>query len=526
MLRYAVLPIVLLAGPLAVAAPDPAMIPTGRDPEAEYLSQAAPDPEALPKVPASQTISDPGDVAAVDGYDAAIAEASLADSAAAECDAKKIAALKKQVATAYKPLFYDNNFNYLCDPCYDDFHLGENWKRNCLGNGGVLDIGGQYRARLHNERNMRGLGLTGRDDDFLLHRTRLFANWEVNDRIHLYGEYIDAESNYENFTPRNIEVNRSDMQNLFLDAKLMERDCGDLWVRVGRQELLYGSQRLISPLDWANTRRTFDGVKAFWKGTDWDIDAFWTNPVVIDPRKYDQPNQSQEFSGVFATYKGTPNRTTSLYGIRYIETSAPTTFEFNTFGGNLMGNVGPWLWDLEGAYQTGRFGSLDHNVGFFTIGGGRKFEDHCWQPVLWAYYDWSAGSNQLSNGFHHLFPLGHKYMGFMDLYGRRNLEDANFSLTFKPHEKLTVLAWHHIFFLQNENDVPYNINMTPFVATAGGSQYLGQELDLLFTWQFHPRQDLVFGYSHFFHGNFYDTNPAVPFRGDVDFFYTQYTINF
>jgi hypothetical protein len=31
------------------------------------------------------------------------------------------------------------------------------------------------------------------------------------------------------------------------------------YVRVGRQELLYGSQRLISTLDWANTRRTFQG---------------------------------------------------------------------------------------------------------------------------------------------------------------------------------------------------------------------------------------------------------------------------
>ena len=39
-------------------------------------------------------------------------------------------------------------------------------------------------------------------------------------------------------------------------------------------------------------------------------------------------------------------------------------------------------------------------------------------------------------------------------------------------------------------------------------------------------QDLVFGYSHFWHGSFYDTNPAVPYRGDADFFYTQYTINF
>jgi hypothetical protein len=35
---------------------------------------------------------------------------------------------------------------------------------------------------------------------------------------------------------------------------------------VGRQELLYGAQRLISPLDWANTRRTFEGGKLIWQG--------------------------------------------------------------------------------------------------------------------------------------------------------------------------------------------------------------------------------------------------------------------
>ena len=497
------------------------------DPGTNYVAEVVSDGEPqLPAEPVAVVDSaSTADATAADSYGTAavVADADLAADAA--CPPAKMAALKKQVAGAYKPLFYDNNFNYLCDPCYDDFHLGESLKRNNLGNWGMLDIGGQYRARLHNERNMRGFGLTGRDDDFLLHRTRLFANWEVSDQIRVYGEYIDAESNYENFPPRNIEVNRSDMQNLFVDAKLMERDSGDLWCRVGRQELLYGSQRLISPLDWANTRRTFEGVKAYWKGTDWDIDAFFTRPVIINPTKFDSADQSQNFSGVFATYKGTPNRTTNLYGIRYIETDA-TRFEFNTFGGNLQGTEGDWLWDLEGAYQTGHFGANDHNVGFFTLGGGKKFDQYDWKPVLWAYYDWSAGSNQLRNGFHHLFPLGHKYMGFMDLYGRRNLEDANFSLTFKPHEKLTVLAWHHVFFLQNGNDVPYNINMTPFVTTPGGKQYLGQELDILCTWQFHPRQDLVFGYSHFWHGSFYDTNPAVPFRGDADFFYTQYTINF
>ncbi len=498
-------------------------IPQTGDPGADYFAGASPDPESLPGLIAPQAVAP----VSTEAFGAVASEADLSAAPPVKCDAKKMAALKKQVATAYKGLFYENNFGYLCDPCYNDFHLGEGLKRNCLGDWGVLDVGGQYRARLHNERHIRSFGLTGRNDDFLLHRTRLYANLEAGERVRVFAEYIDAESNYENFPPRNIEVNRSDLLNLFGDGKLLKGDCGDLWVRVGRQELLYGQQqRLVSPLDWANTRRTFEGVKAFWKGADWDLDAFWTRPVIVNPTHFDSPDQHQEFSGAYATYKGIENRTTALYALRYLDTDGPTPFEFNTFGGSLAGTEGAWLWDLEGAWQTGNYGASNHSAGFVTVGGGRKFDDHCWKPVLWAYYDWASGSNQIGNGFHHLFPLGHKYFGFMDLYGRRNIEDANFQLTFKPHEKLTVLAWHHVFFLENGGDVPYNINLSPFVTTAGGNKYLGQELDLLCTWQFHPRQDLVFGYSHFWHGSYYDTNPAVPFRGDADFFYTQYSINF
>ena len=44
-----------------------------------------------------------------------------------------------------------------------------------LGDCWMLDLGGQYRARYMDEQNIRGLDLTGNDDDFLLHRTRLFA---------------------------------------------------------------------------------------------------------------------------------------------------------------------------------------------------------------------------------------------------------------------------------------------------------------------------------------------------------------
>src|SRR5262245_47672954 len=205
-----------------------------------------------------------------------IAEASDAanlEQAAIVTHQQQAADLKKAVATPYAGVFYNNDFSYINSPAYDDWYPGDCFKQVLLCDCWMLDLGGQYRARYHHEQNFRGLGLTGRDDDFLLQRTRLFLNAKYADWFRFYGEYIDAESNYERFPPRQIEVNRSDMLNLFADARLIDGS-GDLWFRFGRQELLYGSERLISPLDWANTRRTFEGFKFFWQGADWNVDFF------------------------------------------------------------------------------------------------------------------------------------------------------------------------------------------------------------------------------------------------------------
>ena len=217
------------------------------------------------------------------------------------CTCKKQKELKQAVARSHKPLFYNNDFRYLCDPCYDDFSPGDGLKRRAIGEHITLDVGGQYRARLHNEIGHRRLGLTGNNDDFLLHRTRVFLNAEIGERFRVFAEFIDAESNYENLRPRPIEVNRADMLNLFGELQLYDDCCGQAWARVGRQELLYGAQRTISPLDWANTRRTFEGYKAFYQGQNWDVDAFYTRPVFANATHFDSPDYDQEFMGVYST---------------------------------------------------------------------------------------------------------------------------------------------------------------------------------------------------------------------------------
>lgn len=465
-------------------------------------------------------------------------EAAYAPEGAAAKPGPSAAALKKQrealqkaVQGAYAPLFYNNNFDYLNNPLYDDWHLGESFKRLPMPGTGMLDVGGQYRARQQSERNFRGLGLTGLDDDFLLHRTRLFANYRVADGLRVYAEYIDAESNYETFPFRGIEVNRSDMLNGFVDLRLADVDRGELWFRGGRQELLFGNQRLVSPLDWANTRRTFDGVSVLWKGEAWDAHGFYTRPVLVDPHNFDSPTYDEEFMGVYTTYHARKDRTLDIFYLRYNNGRGLNAFKFDTLGTRWFATgTDGWMWEWEGGVQFGEnTGGTDHGAGYFTVGLGRKVEQASWKPTVWAYYDYASGGNLLGarRGFDHLFPLAHKYLGFMDLFARSNIQSPNVQVTVQPHKKLQALLWWHYLRLEDTSDTPYTVAMTPVnPANAPASADLGHELDVLFTLTLTPRSDLLFGYSHFFPGNYYRLTPGLPYRGDADFFYTQYTINF
>jgi hypothetical protein len=449
---------------------------------------------------------------------------------AAAAKKKKAADLKKAVAGAYKPVFYDNNFAFLNNPNYTGSFLGDGLKRNRIGNLATVDIGGQMRYRFHSERNMRGVGLTGVDDKFLLNRTRLFTNIEVGEDIRIYGEMIDADSRYENFAPRGIEENEADLLNLFADLRLLNVGDGNLKLRAGRQELLYGSERLISPLDWANTRRTFEGAKLMWAGEDWNFDAFYTRPVLVKSREFDSPDYRQEFFGTFATYKGIENQTIDMYFLKFDNSMLPNSFKYSTMGSRWLGSRGSYLWEMEGGYQYGsNTDNSSHDAWYLTSGVGKKFDDATWKPAVWLYYDYASGGldRGAGQGFNHLFPLAHKYLGFMDLFGRSNIQTPNMLVTMQPHEKVKLLMWYYYFSLVRQNDTPYNVTMSPFAAgSAPASKDLGHEIDLIMSYTITPRTDILFGYSHFFSGQYYKQTPALPYRGDADFFYTQFQWNF
>jgi len=443
-------------------------------------------------------------------------------------------------AKSHKPLFYNNDFSYLNDPSYKGKCLGDCMKLNSVGacgRWGTMDMGGQLRVRYHHEQGM-GQDLAGvgtrrfenTNHDFALTRLRLYTNWKVNDQVRFYFEGIlaDASDDGGTYKPRGIDRNYGYFLNLFVDLKLTD----NLTVRIGRQELLYGVQRLVSPLDWANTRRTFEGVRSIWKNGDWQIDTFLTNLVPVVSNDLDEADYDQTFYGSYVTYSGWENAGMDVYYLGYDnENTAPAApgsdFSLHTLGLRLHGSVDSWLWEFEGGPQFGRQSGLgrNHSAGFATAGIGRKMADRSWKPTLWFYYDYASGDdgsgNGSYNGFNQLFPLAHKYFGFIDAVQRSNVEAPNALLTMSPSKKIQFLAWYWHFMANQAGTAVPGIGGGPASSYQNTtSKDLGDELDLICKYVVGPRSNCLVGYSHFWRGN------KITAPVDADFVYVQWTSNF
>jgi hypothetical protein len=70
------------------------------------------------------------------------------------------------------------------------------------------------------------------------------------------------------------DVDSGDLLNDFVEFQTDAAANKGAKLCIGRQEISYGKQRIISAANWSNTRRTFDGVKAIFYMQDWRLDAF------------------------------------------------------------------------------------------------------------------------------------------------------------------------------------------------------------------------------------------------------------
>jgi hypothetical protein len=393
------------------------------------------------------------------------------------------------------------------------------------GGSSWLSLGGQLRARSEAVSDFMLVDSPLNDDSFELVRLLLHADVHAGPYLRAFIEGKHAMA-FDRALPggrRPLDHDELELQNAFLEVTCCGAGPVGVTARVGRQELLLGSQRLVSPLDWTNTRRTFEGFRLTARVKSVALDGFLSRPVVVDTLEFNERDPATTFWGV-ALRPAAPAATFAweLYGLGLAyDGPAPLwgytgTHDRFTLGARLTGALGSPLtrFDLEGGWQTGSLGASDVGAWFAASDLTRSFPNAPLKPTATVGFDYASGdadrADDVVGTFHQLYPLGHAYAGYMDLLGRQNLIEARGVLTAAPIAALALRASVHRFLRAELGDGAYNVAGGVLRPALGTERAIGTELDLTSGWQLNRHTRIELGYGHFWPGAFLTGSSGTP----------------
>ncbi len=375
--------------------------------------------------------------------------------------------------------------------------------------------------RFSGEVRFRSAGILGdfyrdSDDSYMLTRLRLNMELKPTSWLKFYFQGQDAHivgaSQTSSLPP---------LQQDAMDLRLAYLELGDLkkgafQLRVGRQELAFGEERLVGPANWLNTPRSFDGAMGSIRATGFRLDAFAASVVKIHDGQFNENTPGNYIYGFYSGFsKLIPRATLEPYffwrrqsGL-ITETKRPGAADFGTLGlrwaGKLARNTD---YDLDMARQAGSLGTDTIAAWAGHWRAGYTIARVGFKPRFVAEYNYASGDHNGSDGrrgtFDQLFPSGHDLYGLTDQVGWKNIHHVRAGIEAKPAAKWMLSTKESLYWLADPHDALYNAASIAVAKSPGGTagRYVGQELDFTASYKFNPRTAFSGGFGHLFPGKF------------------------
>jgi Alginate export len=402
-----------------------------------------------------------------------------------------------------------------------------------------LSFGGQARARVEYFNQFQwGASQPEQSDAYLLSRLRLSADLHVTPYFRMYVEGKSA------LVPVNRKLqgdnstafyDQNSLFNGFADIMIPFGEQANVTLRGGRQELLFGSQRLVGPGDYTEVPHTFDGVQTIGRIAGWTVTPFWTQAVIVGKYNINTSTTDHLLWGIYGTapphllpmnldlyYLGADNTPAAFNGTSGQENR-------HTLGLRTWGKIGQTNWDfeLEGAGQFGTVGSGNISAGMFTAVLGYTLPVKDLSPRAYLEFDYASGDPKRGGNvgtFNQLFPNGHAYLGYIDYIGRQNIISSNGGISVTPLRDLTLTLQQYFFWRASIADSIYNKSSAILRAANGTTaRYVGAETDLFANYNFTRHLQGYTGYSYFFPGGF--IHKTGPHKAS-NFYYAQLQYTF
>ncbi|MFL6463296.1 MAG: alginate export family protein, partial [Bryobacteraceae bacterium] len=359
-----------------------------------------------------------------------------------------------------------------------------------------LSFGGEVRERFENY-SAANFGVPGKEaDGYLLQRVLVHADLHAGNYVRSFVQ-LGSHLALGKDAAAPPYSDRLDVQQAFLDLRfpVTKGPEADPILRIGRQEMAFGSQRLVSIRDAPNVRRAFDGVRLGGLAGKTRYDVFATRPVLLREDTFDdKPNYAQEFWGAYATAPSSfiPNSGFDLYYLGFENDralfSVGTGIERrHSIGARVFGHNKEWDWDWEALGQFGTFSQQNIRAWGFSTDTGYTFLEKAGRPRAGIKFTVGSGDRNPNDStlstYGPLFPKL-AYFNQAGLVGASNVIDLQPSLTFKPTSSIKITVACDFIWRQTTGDAVYTSLATPIVGTAGRpGRYSGSEPSIDLTWQ-------------------------------------------
>ncbi len=396
-----------------------------------------------------------------------------------------------------------------------------------------LQFSGEYRARWEGFENRNYS--PGINDDYLLSRLRLNLSFKPSEHLHFFAEGQDSHvlwnSRIGDVPPYQDSI---DLRLLWADLGNTEKDRFAL--RVGRQEINIGEERLVGSSNWGNTARSFDAVRLYWNFLPKaHAEVFASSVVVQVDGEFDKHRQGDNLHGVTAVIERAGLRW-EPFGLWRVSPSVRSEsgtsghLDFKTIGTRLAGHFGKRTdFVTEMALQTGSWGSdsLGSWGGHWRV--VHKFSSDWRIPSLRVEYDYATGDANPTDRHHGtfelLYPTPHDKLGLADQVGWKNIHHAGATLEWILSKAVTVQVRGHEWWLASAYDAVYNAGGTLISRdpTGQSGRHVGEEIDVQALTSITKQFKLGGGLGHIFPGDFLrHTTPGVSYT----FPYLMTTVSF
>ncbi|ABS63996.1 conserved hypothetical protein [Parvibaculum lavamentivorans DS-1] len=379
-----------------------------------------------------------------------------------------------------------------------------------------LGMGGEIRQR-YEYTNNPAFGAARQDKAGVwLQRYVLHGDLHLGSRLRLFGQLSSALESGRAGGGSPVDENRLEIQNAFADVTPFQVP---LTLRAGRQELQFGSGRLVDVREGPNVRRSFDGIRAFVAAGGWRVDALAVRPRLSRPGAFDdKTNHGQSLWGLYAAGPGLDLYYLGFQSDASVFVQGTAKEHRHSIGARLWGARDGWDWNLESLYQFGSFGAGDISAWTVASETGYRWETAAWQPRVALSANIASGDDDPADGdlgtFSPLFPRGN-YFSEAAVLGPRNFYNLHAFLTVEPAQDWTLTTDVNFFWRLETEDGVYTPGGSLLRGPGGSDErFVGSAFSLSSSHTLSQRIDATAIYTHFSAGDFLESTGS---SADIDF---------